>query len=116
MPEVPMRPNNELFEKRKNPDFPPRIEIFTPKFSYHEVHFLVISGLEKALQLPQVIGHRVGNIGELDSDDISYGGGRARLGHFHCSDPLLNAIYRTSLWTKANLVPPGLQAKASPKA
>lgn len=81
---------------------------FSPKFSYHEVHFLVISGLAKPLQLSQIIGHRVGNIGELDSGDITDGGGRARLGHFHCSDPLLNKIYQTSLWTKANLVTGGM--------
>ena len=47
---------------------------FTPKFSYHEVHFLVISGLAAAPELSQIIGHRVGNIGRLDSDDISDGG------------------------------------------
>ena len=82
---------------------------FTPKFSYHEVHFLLISGLANAPELPQIVGHRVGNIGELNSGaNISEGGGRARVGQFSCSEPLLTKIYETSLWTKANLVTGGM--------
>lgn len=81
---------------------------FSPRFSYHQVHFVVISGLAKAPELSQIVGHRVGNIGELNSTDISNGGGRTRLGQFHCSNPLLNKIYETSLWTKANLVTGGM--------
>ena len=110
---------------------------FSPRFSYHEVHFLVITGLTETPTTAQITGYRVGNIAHLFEEDeedgnaaaatataaatgvareqgsdagrgSGDGGGRARLSHFSCSDSTLNAIYNTSLWTKANLVTGGM--------
>ena len=85
---------------------------FQPRFSYHEVYFLVITGLTETPTADQIVGHRVGNIGVLDklpTDASAHtGGGRARLSTFRCSDEDLNTIYNTSMWTKSNLVTGGM--------
>lgn len=80
---------------------------FRPRFSYHEVHHLVITGLSEAPTAAQIVGHRVGNIAKLWSPAEDAGGGRARLSEFSCSNALLNKVYNTSMWTKANLVTGG---------
>ena len=85
---------------------------FVPRFSYHEVHFLVIVGLSEAPAASSIIGHRVGNIAALwpatKPTAVERGGGRARLADFSCSNPLLERIYNQSLWTKSNLVTGGM--------
>ena len=85
---------------------------FAPRFSYHEVHFLVIVGLGEAPAASSIIGHRVGNIAALwpatKPTAAERGGGRARLADFSCSNPLLDRIYNQSLWTKSNLVTGGM--------
>jgi hypothetical protein len=80
---------------------------FMPRFSYHEVHFLVITGLGAKPELSQIMGHRVGNIAKLDGSE-SPASGRQRLAYFHSTNALLNQIYNVSLWTKANLVTGGM--------
>ena len=86
---------------------------FAPRFSYHEVHFLVIVGLSEAPAASSIIGHRVGNIAALwpatKPTAAERGGGRARLADFSCSNPLLERIYNQSLWTKSNLVTGGMR-------
>lgn len=85
---------------------------FLPRFSYHEIHFIVIVGLSEAPPLASIIGHRVGNIASLwpatKTIAADQGGGRARLSDFSCSNSVLNHIYNQSLWTKSNLVTGGV--------
>jgi hypothetical protein len=87
------------------------VEHFSPRFSYHEVHFLVLEGLneEEAPAASAIVGRRVGNIGVLDGSD-GRGGSAARgiTSSFTSSDPTLNHIYNVSLWTLANLVTGGI--------
>ena len=82
---------------------------FTPRFSYHEVHHLVITGLAETPAAAQIVGHRVGNIGMLwaaaEGGGEDVGGGRARLSEFSCSNALLNEVYNTSMWC-VHLIPP----------
>ena len=82
---------------------------WAPRFSYHEVHFLVIEGLSEAPPPSAIVGRRVGNIGTLSGADGRGGSaGRGVLSSFTSSDATLNRIYNVSLWTIANLVTGGI--------
>lgn len=85
---------------------------FVPRFSYHELHFIVIVGLSETPPVSSIIGHRVGNIASLwpatEPTAADRGGGRIRLSDFSCSNSMLNRIYNQSLWTKSNLVTGGM--------
>ena len=82
---------------------------WAPRFSYHEVHFLVIEGLSEAPPPSAIVGRRVGNIGTLSGADGRGGAaGRGVLSSFTSSDATLNRIYNVSLWTIANLVTGGI--------
>ena len=93
---------------------------FEPRFSYAEVRFVAISGLDPSTT-PTITGVRVGNIATLQSDSVdslhqSMSGdsdqqpdnGRIRTGYFQCSNHTLNRIYDTSMRTMANLVTGGM--------
>ena len=88
------------------------VERFAPRFSYHEVHFLLLEGLSEAPPPSAIVGRRAGNIGALDGTEGSRGGGggagRGITARFASSDPVLNRIYNVSLWTLANLVTGGI--------
>jgi hypothetical protein len=94
---------------------PTGVADFVPRFSYHEVYFLVLSGLSEAPPISFIYGHRVGNVVELAAGD-SQGGvlGRGVVGHFTSSDDNLNTIYRTTMWTVANLVTGGMSVDCPP--
>ena len=82
---------------------------FTPRFSYHEVHFVEVGPLATAPSCAAFSGHRVGNIAVLDRPaQPQDAAGRNRVGFFTSSSDTLNAIYQQSLWTKANLVTGGM--------
>eukprot|EP00729_Bicosta_minor_P000938 gene938-22963_t len=100
---------------------------FTPRFSYHEIRYLRITGASK---MPTIVGHRVGNIATLQGEGASAtatndgtdggsdssgvgagiddGGGRSILSYFNSNSEMLNKIYQASLWTKVNLVTGGM--------
>jgi alpha-L-rhamnosidase len=71
---------------------------FKPRFSYHETAYIAIFGLNNGCQ-PGIIGHRISNIGLLNStDEDAIDGGRVRTGTFSSSSDDLNAIYNASMY------------------
>lgn len=57
---------------------------FEMRFSYHEIHYITIEGMEKAPAMKDIIGYR------LTSNFT-------RTGHFNCSSPLITKIYETTI-------------------
>jgi hypothetical protein len=98
--------------------------MFMPRFSYHEVKHVAITGLAKGCS-PSIVGHRVGNIGHLHyananaktknnandnagAGDADVDGGRVRTGWFTSSNTVLNSVYNVSMYTMASLVTGGI--------
>jgi len=57
---------------------------FSMRFSYHEIQFLTIEGLDKAPALSDVVGYRIAS-------------NLTRTGSFSCSSPLLTKMYDTTV-------------------
>ena len=69
--------------------------VFRNRFSYHEVAFVTVEGLDHAPELGDVVGYQVTNA-------------RRRAGGFDCSDPLLKRIYDVTAYTYDNLSTGGM--------
>jgi len=63
---------------------------FCNRFSYHEIQYITIEGVDTPPVFDDVSGYRISN-------------DRARIGRFNCSNPLLQRIYETTLNTYLNL-------------
>lgn len=62
------------------------VEVWEPRFTYHGFRYVEVSGLTRKPELTDFEG-------ELVRSSV------AKMGNFRCSDPLLNRIYQTALWT-----------------
>ena len=80
---------------------------FMPRFSYHEIAHVAIFGLTRGSQ-PEIIGHRISNIGLLNGTEDDVDGGRVRTGSFSSSSDDLNQVYNASMNTMASLVLGGM--------
>jgi alpha-L-rhamnosidase len=80
---------------------------FMPRFSYHETLHVAIFGLARGSQ-PEIIGHRVSNIGLMNGTKDDSDGGRVRTGTFSSSSDDLNRIYTASMDTMVGLVLGGM--------
>eukprot|EP01050_Picozoa_sp_SAG11_P009878 SAG11_NODE_962_length_6376_cov_3.798471_1_plen_528_part_00 len=80
---------------------------FMPRFSYHETVHVAIFGLTSGSQ-PQIIGHRISNIGLLNGTQDDVDGGRVRTGTFRSSSEDLDRVYNASMYTMASLVLGGM--------
>ena len=69
---------------------------FLPKFSYHETLHVAIMGLTVG-RLPEVVGHRIGNIGRLNEFGGEVDGGRVLTGTFASSSPDLDKVFNASM-------------------
>ena len=69
---------------------------FLPKFSYHETLHVAIMGLTVG-SLPEVVGHRIGNIGRLNETGGEVDGGRVLTGTFASSSPDLDKVFNASM-------------------
>lgn len=61
--------------------------IYEPRFSWHGFQYVQISGITGELKKEDIKGCVVGS-------DVE------RIGRFHCSDQLLNQIYKNMIWTE----------------
>ena len=69
---------------------------FLPKFSYHETLHVAIMGLTVG-RLPEIVGHRIGNIGRLNETGGEVDGGRVLTGTFASSSPDLDKVFNASM-------------------
>ena len=69
---------------------------FLPKFSYHETLHVAIMGLTVG-SWPEIVGHRIGNIGRLNEIGGEVDGGRVLTGTFASSSPDLDKVFNASM-------------------
>lgn len=69
--------------------------LFCNRFTYHQVKYITISGLDKQPELTDIRGYQVTN-------------DRARIGGFECSNNLLNKIYNYTCYTYESLSTGGM--------
>ena len=69
--------------------------IFCNRFTYHQVEYITISGIDYQPELTDIFGYQVTN-------------DRARIGDFECSNNLLNKIYNYTCYTYESLSTGGM--------
>ena len=69
--------------------------IFCNRFTYHQVKYVTINGIDKQPELADIRGYQVTN-------------DRARIGGFECSNDLLNKIYNYTCYTYESLSTGGM--------
>ena len=74
--------------------------IFCNRFTYHQVEYVTISGIDYQPELADIRGYQVTN-------------DRARIGSFECSNDLLNKIYKYTCYTYESLSTGGMTVDLS---
>lgn len=69
--------------------------IFRNRFTYHQVEYVTIEGIDYQPELSDILGYQVTN-------------DRERFGDFHCSNELLNQIYSNTCYTYESLSTGGM--------